>query len=205
MGKCVAYVAAAVVCIGIGALVAGLAVWYTHPQMLEDSPNESRTAMCVLSGTTKGTEVSGTLTLKQNGPKVFTHITGNVSGLSVGLHGFHVHEFGVNGANEACVDAKGHYNPDGYNHSAPNATQRHVGDLGNIESFPNGTALGTAIIDIKDSISMFGMRSVVGRSIVIHENRDDLGLGNKPDSLTTGNAGSRLACCNIYIVPNPTN
>lgn len=35
MSKAVAYVAAAVVFIGLGALVAGLAVWYTHPQILE--------------------------------------------------------------------------------------------------------------------------------------------------------------------------
>lgn len=34
MGKTVAYVAAAVVFLGIGALVAGLSVWYAHPDIV---------------------------------------------------------------------------------------------------------------------------------------------------------------------------
>lgn len=33
MGKTVAYVAGAVVCIGIGALVAGLSIYYAHPNL----------------------------------------------------------------------------------------------------------------------------------------------------------------------------
>ena len=36
--------------------------------------------------------------------------------------------------------------------------------------------------------------SVVGRSVVIHADEDDLGLGGQSDSLTTGHAGARLAC-----------
>lgn len=35
---------------------------------------------------------------------------------------------------------------------------------------------------------------MIGRSIVVHANVDDLGRTNHPDSKTTGNAGSRLAC-----------
>ena len=30
--------------------------------------------------------------------------------------------------------------------------------------------------------------------IIIHQDRDDLGLGNNKESLKTGNAGKRLAC-----------
>ncbi len=30
--------------------------------------------------------------------------------------------------------------------------------------------------------------------IIIHKNRDDLGLGNNNESLKTGNAGERVAC-----------
>jgi Cu-Zn family superoxide dismutase len=39
----------------------------------------------------------------------------------------------------------------------------------------------------------------VGRSIIIHEDEDDLGLGNKEDSKTTGHSGARIACSVIGI------
>jgi hypothetical protein len=38
------------------------------------------------------------------------------------------------------------------------------------------------------------------RGFVIHENRDDLGMGNDTGSKTTGNAGARLACGNIELI-----
>ena len=57
-------------------------------------------------------------------------ITGSVAGLAAGPHGFHVHTNGVLTNN--CADAGGHFNPENKNHGAPNAAERHVGDLGNI-------------------------------------------------------------------------
>jgi Cu-Zn family superoxide dismutase len=36
-----------------------------------------------------------------------------------------------------------------------------------------------------------------GRSVIIHADPDDYGRGGHPDSLTTGNAGARLACAVI--------
>ena len=35
---------------------------------------------------------------------------------------------------------------------------------------------------------------IVGRMIVVHQDRDDLGLGGDEESLKTGNAGKRVAC-----------
>jgi len=43
-------------------------------------------------------------------------------------------------------------------------------------------------------ISLFGDYSVIGRTLVIHEKKDDFGKGNDATSKQTGNSGARLAC-----------
>ena len=43
-------------------------------------------------------------------------------------------------------------------------------------------------------VSLFGPYSVVGRSVVVHADVDDLGMGRHEQSNTTGNAGARLSC-----------
>ncbi|KAK3860384.1 hypothetical protein Pcinc_033556 [Petrolisthes cinctipes] len=198
MGKTVAYVAAAVVFLGIGALAAGLAVWYTHPERQNNLPEEPRMAKCVLASTTLGDGVTGELTLTEDLPSRPVKVEGVISGLSEGKHGFHIHQWGVKGAEMGCVDAAGHYNPGNFQHAAPNATERHVGDLGNIVS----GADRVSNVQIEDDIiTLWGERSIVGRSIVVHEGEDDLGLGGFDDSTTTGHAGGRVACCNVYLVP----
>lgn len=121
-------------------------------------------------------------------------IKGRVDGLQVSnttQHGFHIHEFGD--LTQGCMSQGGHYNPFGAQHGAPNDTwqNRHVGDFGNIEVFPNGTA----IIDTTDYLATLdGLWSIVGRGVVIHLLRDDLGRGGNPESKKTGNAGARIAC-----------
>jgi Cu-Zn family superoxide dismutase len=56
-----------------------------------------------------------------------------------------------------------------------------------------------ATIDIVESLA--SLHSVIGRALVVHAGEDDLGLGGKPDSKTTGAAGGRLACCVVGIAP----
>lgn len=52
-----------------------------------------------------------------------------------------------------------------------------------------------AKFSFKDSIiKLTGDRSIVGRSVVVHEKEDDLGRGGNADSKKTGNAGGRVAC-----------
>jgi Cu-Zn family superoxide dismutase len=76
-------------------------------------------------------------------------------------------------------------------HGAPNDTERHVGDLGNI----GAGADGVANINITDNvISLHGPHSIIGRALVVHSGTDDLGKGGTDESRKTGSAGSRIAC-----------
>ncbi|KAK6009580.1 copper/zinc superoxide dismutase, partial [Ostertagia ostertagi] len=74
--------------------------------------------------------VIGIIDLTQSGTLV--KLNGTVSGLKPGLHGFHIHEKGDLG--DGCVAAGGHFNPHKMMHGAPDDSNRHVGDLGNIET-----------------------------------------------------------------------
>jgi len=48
----------------------------------------------------------------------------------------------------------------------------------------------------------FIVDEILGRSIIIHQDEDDLGLGNHEDSKTTGHSGARIACSVIGISKN---
>ena len=50
---------------------------------------------------------------------------------------------------------------------------------------------------------MWGNHSIIGRSIVIHEKKDDLGRGGNKGSLASGNAGARIGCCTIGLAAGP--
>ncbi|KHN85280.1 Extracellular superoxide dismutase [Cu-Zn] [Toxocara canis] len=120
-------------------------------------------------------------------------VSGSVSGLTAGqMHGFHVHAVGDIG--NSCNAALGHYNPLGRTHGGPGQpfpTIRHVGDLGNVQA----SAAGVANINANfRRVGLSGPFSIFGRAIVVHAMQDDLGLGGVPASLTTGNAGARVAC-----------
>ena len=85
-------------------------------------------------------------------------MTGKITGLKAGLHGFHIHEFGdtTNGCmstgkdraaarlraaspnSERCVATGAHFNPAGKTHGAPTDAERHAGDLGNITAAADG-------------------------------------------------------------------
>ncbi|XP_047486592.1 LOW QUALITY PROTEIN: superoxide dismutase [Cu-Zn]-like [Penaeus chinensis] len=137
--------------------------------------------------------VSGTIDFLQKTETDPVHVTGMVYGLTEGKHGFHIHTAGVTGAD--CSSTGGHFNPDGFTHGAPTSEFRHVGDLGNIDAYLNGTAF----VDIMDTIiSLHDVeRNITGRALVVHAFEDDLGLGGDEGSLATGNAGARVACCTI--------
>ena len=116
----------------------------------------------------------------------------NIIGLKNGKHGFHIHEYGD--LSDGCSSACKHFNPTNKNHGGLNSKERHLGDLGNIETI-NGITKGELIAK---NINLSKLKhNIIGRMIIIHEDEDDLGMGIgklKKESLKTGNAGKRLAC-----------
>ncbi|EGC31481.1 hypothetical protein DICPUDRAFT_57688 [Dictyostelium purpureum] len=143
------------------------------------------TAMCLL----KGPVVSGWVKFYQECESRPVAIEYEITGLSSGKHGFHIHTFGD--TSNGCISAGPHYNPFGKTHGGSNDINRHVGDLGNIIA-TGGTCKGTFTDNV---ISLLNCQySIVGRTVVVHADEDDLGKGGHEDSLTTGHAGARIAC-----------
>jgi Cu-Zn family superoxide dismutase len=160
---------------------------------------EVKFAICRMSSTSGKDPIEGTIYLQQqlgsygNGTSAGTKIDVYLKKFSTpGQKGFHVHDSGDLG--NACLLAGAHYNPFNKSHGAPTDTERHVGDLGNIDVSIDGTVSKT----IYDSqITLVGPYSVIGRAFVVHQDPDDLGKGTFNDSKTTGHAGARLGCCKI--------
>jgi superoxide dismutase, Cu-Zn family len=139
---------------------------------------------------TEGNEAAGTVEFVTDGDNV--RVIAKVTGLSPGVHGFHVHEVGDCSAPDG-TSAGGHFNPEGMEHGAPDATMRHAGDLGNLEA----NEAGVAELDRVDGqLALDGTHSVVGRSVIVHADPDDL------VSQPTGAAGARVACGVIELEAN---
>ncbi|KAF4124524.1 hypothetical protein GMORB2_5190 [Geosmithia morbida] len=144
-------------------------------------------AVSVLRGDAK---VSGTVTFEQESESAPTTITWDITGNDANAkRGFHIHTFGDN--TNGCTSAGPHFNPFGKTHGAPSDENRHVGDLGNIDTDAQGNAKGSVTDKF---VKLIGPESVVGRTVVVHGGTDDLGKGANEESLKTGNAGPRPAC-----------
>ncbi|XP_008559147.1 uncharacterized protein LOC103579506 [Microplitis demolitor] len=133
--------------------------------------------------------VTGNIRLFQSDSGGPVTVTGTITGLTPGNHGFHIHEKGD--LSNKCLSTGGHFNPTNHVHGAPTDTVRHVGDLGNIKANVDGVAN----INIVDNvISLVGTNNIIGRGVVVHSGVDDLGKGGHELSPITGNAGSRVSC-----------
>jgi len=107
--------------------------------------------------------------------------------LPSGEHGFHIHSNGdLRG--EGCLGACSHYEkgPKRNHGGAPGFSgERHTGDLGNISRVGHTYTYKLAGVTVLD---------LLGRSLIVHADPDDLGKGDEVDSLTTGHSGKRIAC-----------
>ena len=129
------------------------------------------------------------------------HIDYNIKGLTDGEHGFHIHEYGD--LTDGCESACSHFNPYGVEHGGLDSRVRHLGDLGNIPS-KGGVAKGRMTTDTL-SLNPKKINCIIGRMIIVHADRDDLGLGGDAESLKTGNAGKRVGCGVIGLAEPPKN
>jgi Cu-Zn family superoxide dismutase len=129
-----------------------------------------------------GSKVSGVVSFRASGDKLL--VSGSFSGLTPNAeHGFHVHEKGDCSAPDAS-SAGGHFNPTGTPHG-PAGAAHHAGDLPNIRADAAGNASYQVAIE---GVDIAGPLGIVGRSVVVHRDRDDY------TSQPAGNSGPRIAC-----------
>jgi Cu-Zn family superoxide dismutase len=115
-------------------------------------------------------------------------LAGNLTGLTPGEHGFHIHETG------ACEpptfeSAGSHFAPAGRQHGFHNPDGPHAGDLRNLVVSGDGST----IVDAADSLVTLrdGANALLdgdGSALVVHPNPDD--YRTQP----SGNSGSPIAC-----------
>jgi Cu-Zn family superoxide dismutase len=143
---------------------------------------DSVTKAVALLSSTKGNDVAGevTFTKVDGGVKIVADVTG----LTPGSHGFHIHEFGDCSAPDG-MSAGGHFNPHHMQHGGPDAEVRHAGDFGNLDADATGKAHYERVDTV---ISLEGADSIIGHAVIVHAKADDL------KTQPTGNAGARVAC-----------
>ncbi len=145
-----------------------------------DNSDAISRAVCVITPT-EGNDVKGIVTFTQTDGGIL--IVADVEGLSEGKHGFHIHEFGDISKSDG-TSAGGHFNPEHKDHAGPQDEVRHAGDFGNIIADADGNAHYERVDSL---ISFQGINNIIGRSIIIHADEDDLA------SQPTGDAGGRVA------------
>jgi Cu-Zn family superoxide dismutase len=141
-----------------------------------------------------GKKIKGTVIFTEDIKNGCVHIDIDLYGLKKkALHGFHVHEAGD--LTDKCESLCAHFNPYGKNHGCPGVKERHVGDLGNLQTDASGCAKYRMTDDL---IKLRGTKAnILGRGLIIHADPDDCGLGGDEVSLKNGNAGKRIACAII--------
>jgi superoxide dismutase, Cu-Zn family len=129
----------------------------------------------------------GTLTLMDMDGGI--HISGDLTGVPNGDHGFHIHETGICDASGKFESAGAHFNPLSNQHGTENPQGPHAGDLMNVTADDDGNAAvdlhsAGATIAAGDT----GINDADGAAIVLHADPDDY----KTDP--SGNSGDRFAC-----------
>ena len=168
----------------LAAAVAGLAACSTPNQGdARIAATAQLTASASVAQPNPQLPVRGTLEFSQLGDTV--RVMGVISGLKPNApHAFHVHEKGDCSAPDF-ISAGGHFNPTNQPHGAADSAHHHLGDMPQLMADASGTA---RVSFSSKSLTLTGPNSIVGRSIIVHRDPDDV------NAQPTGNAGPRLAC-----------
>lgn len=147
------------------------------------APPDKQEAVAIIHGAGDNKDkITGTVTFIPEGDGI--KIIADVSGLSPGKHGIHIHQK----SDLSSPDLKSagpHFNPGNHKHGGPESAEHHAGDLGNIEADANGHG-HLELLSHDLSIENSG-NGVVGHSVIIHAGEDDL------KSQPAGNSGDRIA------------
>lgn len=132
---------------------------------------------------TQGNDVRGYVIFRTAPGLEGVRVTATLTGLDTGNHGFHIHEKGDCSAPDAS-SAGGHFAPASSSHGAPGEprTEKHMGDLGNIEAGPSGRASYDRIYEFLD------FEQILGKAVIVHAGADDF------VSQPSGDAGPRVSC-----------
>ncbi|HLV66300.1 MAG TPA: superoxide dismutase family protein [Polyangiaceae bacterium] len=133
--------------------------------------------------TVKGIELDGEARFEETPEGV--RIVVEVEDAPPGKRGVHIHQFAD------CSDIAGqsmgsHFAPRKHPHGLPTQTERHLGDLGNIEVGKDGKGRLEIVVP-EANLRPGDSLSFVNRAIVIHQGEDK---GTQP----TGGAGKPIAC-----------
>lgn len=131
-----------------------------------------------------GSAVTGRVDLTESGGQLRAHV--ELAGLAPNSeHGFHVHDKGDCSAADA-TSAGGHYNPAGTAHGRSGIAPHHAGDLPSLTADAHGNVRVDLVLE---GVTLApGPASIVGRSLVVHRDRDDF------TTQPAGNSGPRVAC-----------
>lgn len=134
---------------------------------------------------TKGFKANGTilLTTGQDGMNMEV----DMKNVSPGTHGIHIHEKGDCSAPDAS-SAGGHFNPISKQHGAPEISDSHAGDLGNVAADKKKKVAFKGLVKPASALKDFDWAQFEGKAVILHANPDDL------TSQPVGNAGGRIAC-----------
>jgi Cu-Zn family superoxide dismutase len=110
----------------------------------------------------------------------------DITGLSPGLHGLHVHEKGDCSAPDFS-SAGEHFAPRDQPHGDPYSGEHHAGDLGNLDANDEGQ-VSMRLVAPDLTIERSAKNSALGRAVVVHADPDDL------ITQPSGGSGARIAC-----------